>query len=67
MLFLWIYSAGCIAALLRTIIGLIIEYKVRQRNKERYEFDSDITPLVSYRHNINFKINFQFVSLFIIH
>lgn len=39
MLFLWIYSAGCIAALLRTIIGLIIEYKVRQRNKERYEFD----------------------------
>ena len=35
MLFLWIYSAGCIAALLRTIIGLII----RQRNKERYEFD----------------------------
>ena len=30
MLFLWIYSAGCIAALLRTIIGLIIEYKVRQ-------------------------------------
>lgn len=39
MLFLWIYSAGCIATLLRTIIGLIIEYKVRQRNKERYEFD----------------------------
>lgn len=39
MLFLWIYSAGCIAALLRTIIGLIIEYKVKQRNKERYEFD----------------------------
>ena len=39
MLFLWIYSSGCIAALLRTIIGLIIEYKVRQRNKERYEFD----------------------------
>lgn len=39
MLFLWIYSAGCIAALLRTIIGLIIEYKVMQRNKERYEFD----------------------------
>ena len=39
MLFLWIYSAGCIAALLRTIIGLIIEYKVRQRNKERYEFN----------------------------
>lgn len=38
MLFLWIYSAGCIATLLRTIIGLIIEYKVRQRNKERYEF-----------------------------
>lgn len=37
MLFLWIYSAG--ATLLRTIIGLIIEYKVRQRNKERYEFD----------------------------
>ena len=35
MLFLWIYSAGCIATLLRTIIGLII----RQRNKERYEFD----------------------------
>lgn len=31
MLFLWIYSAGCIATLLRTIIGLIIEYKVRQR------------------------------------
>lgn len=31
------------------------------------QFDSDITPLVSYRHNINFKINFQFVSLFIIH
>lgn len=42
MLFLWIYSAGCIAALLRTIIGLIIEYKVRQRNKERYEFDYGI-------------------------
>lgn len=39
MLFLWIYSAGCIATLLRTIIGLIIEYKVRQRNKERYEFE----------------------------
>mgnify|MGYP001550620862 FL=1 len=39
MLFLWIYSAGCIATLLHTIIGLIIEYKVRQRNKERYEFD----------------------------
>lgn len=39
MLFLWIYSAGRIATLLRTIIGLIIEYKVRQRNKERYEFD----------------------------
>lgn len=39
MLFLWIYSAECIATLLRTIIGLIIEYKVRQRNKERYEFD----------------------------
>lgn len=39
MLFLWIISAGCIATLLRTIIGLIIEYKVRQRNKERYEFD----------------------------
>lgn len=39
MLFLWIYSAGCIATLLRTIIGLIIEYKVRQRNKERHEFD----------------------------
>lgn len=39
MLFLWIYSDGCIATLLRTIIGLIIEYKVRQRNKERYEFD----------------------------
>ena len=39
MLFLWISSAGCIATLLRTIIGLIIEYKVRQRNKERYEFD----------------------------
>lgn len=35
MLFLWIYSAGCIA----TIIGLIIKYKVRQRNKEYYEFD----------------------------
>lgn len=31
------------------------------------QFESDITPLVSYRHNINFKINFQFVSLFIIH
>lgn len=31
------------------------------------QFDFDITPLVSYRHNINFKINFQFVSLFIIH
>lgn len=31
------------------------------------QFDSDITPLVSYRHNINFKINFQFVSLFISH
>lgn len=39
MLFLWIYSAGCIATLLRTIIGLIIEYKVRQRNKERHEFN----------------------------
>lgn len=39
MLFLWIYSAGCIAALLRTIIGLIIEYKVKQRSKERYEFN----------------------------
>lgn len=39
MLFLWIYLAGCIATLLRTIIGLIIEYKVKQRNKERYEFD----------------------------
>ena len=31
------------------------------------QFDSDITPLVSYGHNINFKINFQFVSLLIIH
>ena len=31
------------------------------------QFDSDITHLVSYRHYINFKINFQFVSLFIIH
>lgn len=39
MLFLWIYSAGCIATLLRTIIGLIIEYKVMQRNKERHEFN----------------------------
>ena len=39
MLFLWIYSAGCIATLLRTIIGLIIEYKVWQRNKERHEFN----------------------------
>lgn len=39
MLLLWIYLAGCAATLLRTIIGLIIEYKVRQRNKERYEFD----------------------------
>lgn len=28
------------------------------------QFDSDITPLVSYRHNINFKINFQFVSFY---
>lgn len=50
MLFLWMYSAGCIAALLRTIIGLIIEYKVRQRNKERYEFDYGmllvLTPFV---------------------
>ena len=39
MLFLWIYSDGCISTLLRTIIGLIIEYKVRQRNKERHEFN----------------------------
>lgn len=39
MLFLWIYSAGCITTLLRTIIGLIIEYKVKRRDKERYEFD----------------------------
>ena len=31
------------------------------------QFDSDITHLVSYRLNINFKINFQYVSLFIIH
>lgn len=47
MLFLWIYSAGCIAALLRTIIGLIIEYKVRQRNKERYEFDYGMLPVLT--------------------
>ena len=47
MLFLWIYSAGCIATLLRTIIGLIIEYKVRQRNKERYEFDYGMLILIT--------------------
>lgn len=47
MLFLWIYSAGCIATLLRTIIGLIIEYKVRQRNKERYEFDYGMLLIMS--------------------
>ena len=47
MLFLWIYSAGCIAALLRTIIGLIIEYKVKQRSKERYELDYGILILIT--------------------
>lgn len=47
MLFLWIYSAGCIAALVRTIIGLIIEYKVKQRSKERYEFDHGILLLIA--------------------
>lgn len=47
MLFLWIYSAGCIAALLRAIIGLIIEYKVRQRNKERHEFDPGMLLLIT--------------------
>lgn len=47
MLFLWIYSAGCIAALVRTIIGLIIEYKVEQRSKERYEFDYRILLLIA--------------------
>lgn len=45
MLFLWIYSAGCIATLLR--IGLIIEYKVRQRNKERHEFDPGMLLLIT--------------------
>ena len=47
MLLLWIYLAGCIAALLRTIIGLIIEYKVKQRSKERYEFDYGILLLIA--------------------
>lgn len=47
MLFLWIYLTGCIATLLRTIIGLIIEYKVKQRNKERHEFDPGMLLLIT--------------------
>ena len=47
MLFLWIYLAGSAATLLHSIITLIIEHKLNQRNKERYEFEYGMILVVA--------------------
>lgn len=47
MLLLWIYLAGCAATLLHSIIALIIEHKLNQRNKERYEFEYGMILVVA--------------------
>lgn len=47
MLLLWIYLAGCAATLLHSIITLIIEHKLNQRNKERYEFEYGMILVVA--------------------
>lgn len=47
MLLLWIYLAGCAATLLHSIIALIIEHKLYQRSKERYEFEYGMILVVA--------------------
>lgn len=47
MLLPWIYLAGCAATLLHSIIALIIEHKLNQRNKERYEFEYGMILVVA--------------------